>query len=238
MTDPQGSINCEAPEDLAKRLGLAFSDNLLLCRALTHRSYLNEHPEALEDNERLEFLGDAVLDFVVGRWLYNHFPEMNEGEMTRLRAALVKTEQLAEFAIQLDIGPAIRLGRGEGENGGRTRLPMLCAVFEALVGGLCLDAGIDAVEAFVEPLLDEAAEAILAENEDQDPKSQLQERAQSQGYEAPLYMTIEENGPDHEKTFTVEAIIGGNVYGRGSGRSKQVAAKAAAREALKKFHAK
>jgi ribonuclease-3 len=111
--EEQGTQVLESPQVLSERLGLQFSDYLLLCRALTHRSYLNEHPEAIEDNERLEFLGDAVLDFLVGAWLYNRFPEMAEGQLTRLRSALVRTEQLASFSIQIGLGAPMRLGRGE-----------------------------------------------------------------------------------------------------------------------------
>ena len=112
MGNQDEPVNRETPQELASRLGLQFNDWLLLGRSLTHRSYLNEHPEALEDNERLEFLGDAVLDFVVGAWLYNRYPEMPEGDLTRMRSALVHTEQLAEFAKQINLGNAMRLGRG------------------------------------------------------------------------------------------------------------------------------
>ena len=136
----------ESPQDFARRLGLPFADNLLLSRALTHRSYINEHPDALEDNERLEFLGDAVLDFLVGAWLYNRFPEMAEGELTRMRSALVRTDQLAEFARQIDLGLALRLGRGELGGGGRERQAVLCAGFEALIGALYLNSGVSAVQ--------------------------------------------------------------------------------------------
>ncbi len=129
----------ESPQDLAQRLGLKFKDLLLLSRALTHRSYLNEHPEALEDNERLEFLGDAVLDFVVGAWLYNQFPEMPEGDLTRLRSALVYTDQLAIFARDIQLGKAMRLGRGEVQAGGKERTPLLCDTFEAVIGAIFLD---------------------------------------------------------------------------------------------------
>ena len=132
------------PSELAKRLDLVFTNQALLTRALTHRSYLNEHPETLEDNERLEFLGDAVLDFLSGAWLYNHYPEMSEGELTRMRSALVRTEQLAEFARSLSLGDALRLGRGEIVGKGRERDLLLCATFEALVGALYLDQGIEA----------------------------------------------------------------------------------------------
>lgn len=225
----------ELPHDLARRLNLPFRDSMLLSRALTHRSYLNEHPEALEDNERLEFLGDAVLDFMVGAWLYNHFPEMPEGDLTRMRSALVHTEQLAEFARQLNLGGAMRLGRGEIQAGGRARSGLLCDTFEALVAALYLHAGLDAVVHFLEPLLESASEEILLLRKNEDPKSKLQEWAQSQGYPAPQYVTRGATGPDHEKTFDVSVIIKGSVYGSGKGHSKQIAAKAAAVDALEQL---
>jgi len=227
------NVTQETPEQLAKRLRLPFKDWLLLGRALTHRSYLNEHPEALEDNERLEFLGDAVLDFVVGAWLYNHFPEMPEGDLTRMRSALVHTEQLAEFARRLNLGQALRLGRGEVQGGGRFRSALLCDTFEAVIGALYLDSGIQAVTDFISPLLEEASEEILINHKNEDPKSLLQEWAQAQGFPAPQYHTRNASGPDHAKVFEVEVQMNGKVYGSGSGHSKQAAAKAAAQEALK-----
>lgn len=222
----------ETPQEFAQRLGLPFDDYLLLSRALTHRSYLNEHSEALEDNERLEFLGDAVLDFLVGAWLYNHFPEMAEGELTRLRSALVRTEQLADFAKDIKLGDVMRLGRGETEGGGRERPALLCGTFEALVGALFLNSGFGAVREFIEPLLDKAAHQILSARKDQDPKSLLQEWVQSQGYGPPVYRTVKASGPEHAKIFEVEVAVNSQVYGRGSGHSKQSAAKSAARAAL------
>ncbi|NTW44050.1 MAG: ribonuclease III, partial [Anaerolineaceae bacterium] len=139
MKNDSQASKLESPQELAERLSLQIGDWLLLSRALTHRSYLNEHPEALEDNERLEFLGDAVLDFVVGAWLYHRYPEMPEGDLTRMRSALVHTEQLAEFAVKIDLGRSMRLGRGEAQAGGRTRPALLCDTFEALIGALYLD---------------------------------------------------------------------------------------------------
>ncbi len=130
---------------------MPFKNWLLLSRALTHRSYLNEHTDALEDNERLEFLGDAVMDFIVGAWLYNRYPEMAEGDLTRMRSALVHTERFAEFARELDLGQAMRLGRGESQGGGRERDALLCDTFEAMIGALYLDCGIDAVKKFTAP---------------------------------------------------------------------------------------
>jgi ribonuclease III len=227
--DKQGVVS---PQQVSKQLGLQFNNIQLLIRALTHRSYLNEHPEVLEDNERLEFLGDAVLDFLVGAWLYNRFPEMPEGYLTRLRSAIVRTEQLARFAREMDLGEYMRLGRGENEGGGREKPGLLCATFEALVGALYLDQGIDAVQKFIAPLLEVAARQILASQRDKDPKSLLQEWAQSQGYGTPLYRLVSAHGPDHAKIFEVEVIINDAKYGEGIGRSKQVATKAAARAAL------
>ncbi len=228
----QGDLLRESLQDFALQVNLPFSDYLLLSRALTHRSYLNEHPEALEDNERLEFLGDAVLDFLVGAWLYNHFPEMAEGELTRLRSALVRTEQLADFAEQIDLGAVMRLGRGEDEGGGRKRPALLCGTFEALVGALYLDAGMEAVQSFIEPYLEAGVVEILAERRDRDPKSLLQEWVQSQGFGPPVYNTVSSSGPEHNKTFEVEVYVSGKPFGRGHGHSKQAAAKAAAHQAL------
>lgn len=230
--EEQGTEVLESPQALAQRLGLQFSDYLLLSRALTHRSYINEHPEAIEDNERLEFLGDAVLDFLVGAWLYNRFPEMAEGQLTRLRSALVRTERLAVFGNQISLGAAMRLGRGEAESGGRKRQALLCATFEALVGALYLDGGIQAVQIFIQPFLETVADQILASGKTQDPKSQLQEWVQSEGKNAPTYRTISAQGPDHAKIFEVEVLVNGLKYGHGIGHSKQAAAKAAAREAM------
>lgn len=222
----------ESPAQLARRLGLHFSNNLLLNRALTHRSYLNEHNEALEDNERLEFLGDAVLDFIVGAWLYNRYPEMPEGDLTRMRSSLVYTEQLANFARKIGLGWAMRLGRGETQAGGRERPALLCDTYEALIGAIYLDKGIDAVITFISPMLEEAAEEILANHGIEDPKSLFQEWAQSQGYQTPYYVTRGAVGPDHSKIFEVDVVTDNQVYGTGSGPSKQSAAKAAARDAL------
>jgi ribonuclease-3 len=232
MKRENNAPDIESPQDLAKRLGLKITDWLLLSRALTHRSFLNEHPEALEDNERLEFLGDAVLDFVVGSWLYHHFPEMPEGDLTRMRSALVHTEQLAVFAMNIHLGKALRLGRGEAQAGGRSRPALLCDTFEALIGAIYLDGGISAVSEFIEPLLIEASEDILLNHKNEDPKSLFQEWAQSQGYMAPLYVTKNSFGPDHSKIFEVEVLLNGEPFGRGEGPSKQAAAKLAAQAAL------
>lgn len=226
----------ENPQDLNKRLKLDFSNILLLSRALTHRSYLNEHVEALEDNERLEFLGDAVLDFIVGAWLYHRYPEMPEGDLTRMRSALVHTEQLAEFARQIHLGSAMRLGRGESQGGGRDRSALLCDTFEAVIGAIFIEKGIEGVRNFISPLLEEASEYILLNRKNEDPKSLFQEWAQSQGHSAPRYVTRSATGPDHSKIFEVDVEVNGESFGTGKGHSKQAAAKAAAQDALRKLN--
>ncbi len=230
MTTLSESRDFESASDLSRRLGLPFSNLALLTRALTHRSYVNENPDSLEDNERLEFLGDAVLDFVVGAWVYHRFPEMPEGELTKIRSAIVRNEQLAMFARHLRLGDALRLGRGEFASGGRERDGLLGSLFEALIGALYLDAGLSAVEAFVDPLLEESQEFVLYEIHD--PKSRLQEWAQSEKLGTPQYVTVGSSGPDHAKVFEVEVRIQGLTYGRGHGSSKQVAARIAAQTAL------
>ncbi len=223
----------ESSAELAARLGLVLTNLSLLTRALTHRSYLNENPDALEDNERLEFLGDAVLGFLVGAWVYHHCPEMHEGDLTKVRSALVRNEQLAEFARHLDLGRAMRMGRGESASGGRNRDNLLGSTFEAVVGALYLDQGVTAVEQFMEPLLDSAKERIIQRSEIYDPKSRLQEWAQAEKLGTPQYMTVSSSGPDHAKIFEIEVRVKGTAYGRGKGPSKQVAEQIAAQTALK-----
>lgn len=231
-TQLNSQAETESAADLATRLGLKFSNLHLMVRALTHRSYVNENPQAIEDNERMEFLGDAVLDFVVGAWVYNHFPEMQEGDLTRMRSALVRTDTLADFARLLDLGSALRLGRGELASGGRQRDNLLCATFEALIGALYLEAGIPAVGEFMEPLLAGASIDVIGQVERYDPKSTLQEWAQSNKLGTPRYVTIDSSGPDHAKVFTVEVQVDGKIYGQGAGSSKQTAAQMAAHAAL------
>ncbi len=231
MQPSQGSP-FESPAEFAKRNSLPFKDISLLSRGLTHRSYLNENTDAIEDNERLEYLGDAVLDFLVAAWLYNRFPEMPEGDLTSFRAALVGTPQLAVFARQWGVGQAMRLGRGEDDGGGRKRDRLLCGTFEAIIGALYLDSGLEAVIALVHPILGPAVDQIVAKRQDQDPKSRLQEWSQSHGLGVPHYHQVSVSGPDHDRTFEFEVTINGTAYGRGPGSSKHVASKAAARNSL------
>jgi len=221
----------ESASELSRRLNLPFSNLSLLTRALTHRSYVNENPNSLQDNERLEFLGDAVLDFIVGAWVYNRFPEMPEGDLTKMRSAIVRNDQLAVFARHLKLGDALRLGRGEFNTGGSHRDGLLGSTFEAVIGAIYLDAGLGAVEAFVNPLLEDARDSVLTKIHD--PKSLLQEWAQSQKMSAPRYHTVNMTGPDHAKEFEVEVMIDERVVGKGHGSSKHTAQHAAAANAMK-----
>ncbi len=232
MKDVPSGVREESPASLVQRLNLPITNLLLLARALTHRSYINEHPEAVEDNERLEFLGDAVLDFLSGAWLYNHFPEKSEGDLTRLRAVLVCTEQLADFARKISLGHALRLGHGEDQAGGRNKDVLLCAAFEAIVGALYLDNHINAVQEFFYPMLEEVIPGILLQESAHDPKSRLQEWSQAQKLGTPQYFLIQTSGPDHQRVFEIEVKINGKLYGKGSGTSKQAAARLAAQSAL------
>ncbi len=221
---------------LEQQLGFVFHDKSLLQRALTHRSYLNEHPEfLLEDNERLEFLGDAVLDFVIGAYLYHRFPELREGPLTSLRSVLVRRDTLARFARHLELGRYMLMGHGEAESGGRHRSATLCASFEALVGALYLDQGLDSIQDLMEPLIVPEITRTLQARLDKDAKSRLQELAQARMQRTPRYTTVSESGPDHAKEFVVEVSIGGEVFGRGKGASKQLAAQAAAGAALEQL---
>jgi ribonuclease III len=225
-------------EDFESVLGFTFHDKSLLTRALTHRSYLNENPDLpYLDNERLEFLGDAILDFVAAEYLYQHFPEMSEGDLTSLRAALVKGESLARFAVDLGLPPYLLMSRGEDAAGGRTRAPLLAGAFEALIGALYLDQGFDAARELVLRFVAPAAEQVHRERLDRDAKSMLQELSQGHLQVTPQYRLVETRGPDHAKEFTIEVVLKDKVYGSGVGRNKQTAEQEAARVALEVLRA-
>jgi ribonuclease-3 len=213
-----------------------FQNASLLQRALTHTSFINEHAGETneEDNERLEFLGDAVLDFIAGAWLFDKFPDLGEGKLTTLRAALVRVETLASFARQIDLSDKLRLGKGELDTGGRNRNNILGDAFEAVIGAIYLDQGIDAARAFVLPFLEQTTPNIVEANADRDPKSKLQEWSQGTLGITPRYKLVGTEGPDHAKIFTVEVRLGEQVVAQGSGTSKQMAEQVAAREALEK----
>ncbi len=219
--------------DIESIVGFTFNDKSLLTRALTHRSYLNENPDLpYLDNERLEFLGDAILDFVAAEYLYHRYPEMNEGDLTSLRAALVKGETLARFAQEMGLPSHLLMSHGEDLAGGRTRSPLLAGAFEAIVGALYLDQGMQAARDFVLRFITSEAERIHQQRLDRDAKSLLQELSQGHLQATPQYRLVETHGPDHAKEFTLEVVLKGQVYGRGTGRSKQIAEQQAARVAL------
>jgi ribonuclease-3 len=226
------------PSDLEHRLGVVFQDKSLLQRALTHRSYINEHPDfPFEDNERLEFLGDAVIDFLSGEYLYHRFPELPEGPLTSLRSTLVRRETLACFAQDLELGQYLLMGYGEAESGGRERPTVLADAFEALAGAVYLDQGLDALQHVFQPFMEQKVADALRDEADKDPKSRLQELAQSHMHHTPRYLAVSESGPDHAKQFTVQVTVGSKVYGQGTGHSKQAAAQAAAQAALERIEA-
>ena len=228
-------IELAALTNLRKHLPENFSDIFMLTRALTHRSYMNENKDVLEDNERLEFLGDAILNFIVAEWLYNHYPEKQEGFLTKVRAALVHTQQLSAFARKIELGPAILVGRGEASTGGRDRDAILCDAFEALIAAMYLDTDIQTVKNFIVPLLETESSEILKSHAEEDVKSRLQEWAQAQGYASPIYVLVSESGPDHAKQFEVVALVNNRKIASGKGSSKQTAEKDAAVNSMKKL---
>jgi ribonuclease-3 len=220
-----------------KITGLEFSNPGLVVRALTHSSYTNETPGEDENYERLEFLGDAVLDYLAAYWLYQHFPELPEGDLTRMRSALVRTETLAAFAQQIGLNRILRIGKGERLTGGGERTTILCGVFEALIGAIALDKGVDATHAFLSPFFTRESERIFEDLASSDCKSLFQEKAQAMFGITPGYRVVEMSGPDHDKRYTIEVVVGEETYGVGTGNSKQAAAQDAARKALEKIEA-
>ena len=219
-------------------LGVSFNDPSLLERALVHRSYINENPGfALVSNERLEFLGDAVLGLVVAERLYQDFPHFTEGEMTKLRAALVCQDTLARIARTVRLGDYLYLGKGEEASGGRRKPANLARTLEAVIGAIFLDQGSTAASDFILRLFSKELEEVVSQGVGVDYKSQLQELIQAGGQPAPVYHVIESAGPDHDKRFTVEVRTGDIVLGKGSGKSKKAAETEAARSALERFSA-
>ena len=219
--------------DYASRvLGVKFKNLEMLVTALTHRSYLNEHRKtAQEHNERLEFLGDAVLEMVVTNHLYENYTEP-EGVLTNLRSALVRTESIAEAARKLGVDEYLRLSRGERQSAERAKEQIYANTFEAIVGAIYLDLGYEDAKAFIEKHLLHSLKTILKTGSWIDSKSKLQEEAQQIHGATPSYKVLSEEGPDHEKLFLVGVFIGGKMYGKGEGNSKQIAQQEAAAQAL------
>lgn len=216
------------------RIGHDFREKTLIERAFTHRSYLNENKAPnREHNERLEFLGDAVLELIVTEYLFKKYPDKDEGELTAVRAALVNTESIADAAIQLDMNEFLLLSRGESRDGnGRARRIILANAFEALIGALYLDAGYATAHDFISKNLFYKTEDIVAKRLWQDPKSRLQEMAQEKLGVTPGYELVSQSGPDHDKKFIVAVVLAGDRAGVGEGKSKQMAEQAAAEKTL------
>ena len=222
--------------EIEKIIGVTFKREDLIKTACTHRSYLNEHKSTVkEHNERLEFLGDAVLELVVTDFLYRKYPTKPEGELTSWRAALVKTESLAELADELNVGQFLLMSRGEAKSGGRTRMALLANMVEAIIGAVYLDQGYDAAAKFIEVNINSKLDNILKEGLHIDAKSHFQEVAQEKEGVTPHYEVIGEEGPDHDKTFEMAVYLNKKMWGKGKGNSKQTAQQAAATDALKKY---
>ena len=218
----------------AEKLGLSFKNLDLLVEALTHRSYLNEHPRSGNHNERLEFLGDAVLELAVTDFLFHRFPNKPEGDLTAYRAALVNTFSLAEEAERLGVNDMLLLSKGEKKDTGRARQIILANAFEAILGAIYLDQGFESAASFIATNLQPKIEKVLSERTWQDAKSHFQEAAQDKKGITPTYKTLAEEGPDHDKRFTVGVFLAADEIARGEGPSKQEAEQAAAQAALAK----
>ena len=220
-------------QDLEKKLNYVFHDRALLEEALNHSSYANEHRSAgLKSNERLEFLGDSVLGFVTAEFLFCQHPDAPEGDLTRIRAALVCEQSLYEVARRLDLGAYLKLGRGEEAGGGRERTSILADATEAVFAAVYLDGGIGAASALIHRLLLDAEKEEVLEERRRDYKTALQELVQRQADQVLSYHMVGEEGPDHDKTFLAEVRLNGAAIGTGSGHSKKEAEQAAARSAL------
>lgn len=223
---------------LQESLGVFFNNPSLLEQAIVHSSYINENPGfAPFANERLEFLGDAILGFIIAEKLYQEFPDLTEGELTKLRSALVRRDTLARIATAIKLGDYLYLGKGEEASGGRSKPANLAAALEAVIAAVFLDKGLAITRDFVLRLLSKELGKAIKPGMGRDYKSELQEFIQSRYHSTPVYRLVEATGPDHDRWFTVEVIVGGVVVGRGSGKSKKMAETEAARLALEQLSA-
>jgi ribonuclease-3 len=223
---------------LQKILGVTFNRPSLLEQALVHSSYINENPTYTSGhNERLEFFGDVVLDFIVAEKLYQEFPDLSEGKMTKLRASLVRRDTLARVARDIKLGDYLYMGKGEESSGGRNKTPNLAGALEAIIAAVYLDQGMAAAGNMVMGLLVEEWKKISRQNIYVDYKSKLQELVQSRFQMTPAYRLVSEEGPDHDKSFVVEVMVNAKVLGSGTGKSKKLAETEAARLALERLGA-
>ncbi|MCX6804898.1 MAG: ribonuclease III [Patescibacteria group bacterium] len=229
-------FNKEQVEAIIK---VKFKSDDLIKTAFTHRSYVNEHRSTVKHhNERLEFLGDAVLELVVTDFLFLKFLDKPEGELTSWRAALVKTESLADLAETLDIGKFLLMSRGEAKSGGRTRMALLANLVEAIIGAIYLDQGYDEAAKFIDVNINSKLDGILASGAHIDAKSHFQEISQEREGTTPHYEVVSESGPDHDKIFEMAVYLKDKIWGTGKGNSKQTAQQSAAQDALEKYEVK
>jgi ribonuclease-3 len=220
---------------LQSEIGVIFHDLSLLQQAFVHRSYLNENLDfGLGSNERLEFLGDAFLSLVIADFLFREFAGLSEGELTKLRSDLVRQDSLARLSASLGLGEYLFLGQGEEKGGGRKRSRNMACTLEALIGAAFVDQGFDVTKSLILRLFAPSITDMRQRGQASDHKSRLQELIQAERQERPTYRLVEAVGPDHDKTFWVEVMVGGEVLGRGSGKSKQAAEKDAAKQAIEK----
>lgn len=222
-------------EELQTTIGITFNSVELLKRAFVHRSHLNEAKNMRTSNERLEFLGDSVLSFLTSHFLYEQYPDFPEGTLTNIRSSLVKTNSLAQAAKELNLGDLLLLSHGEEASGGRLNSSLLADCFEALLGAMYLDQGIDTVRTFLTKYLLYKAKDIVEQKSYVDYKSLLQEIIQQESRISPTYQVVKSEGPDHAKTFWIQVVANGTILGAGSGKSKQEAEQAAASFALEKM---
>jgi ribonuclease-3 len=221
--------------DIEKILNIKIKNPSIIKNAFIHKSYLNEINDKINSNERLEFLGDSVLSYLVSNYLYDKFPELEEGSLTNLRASLVKTSTLATISKELKLGDYLFLSKGEEESGGRNNTSILADVFESFLGAIYLDQGIGIVKKILKKYLYTMLDKIIKEKLYKDPKSTLQEKVQTTIKSPPIYKLLEQSGPDHSKNFKIGVYVQNKLYGIGYGKNKHQAETEAAKNALEKW---
>lgn len=213
-----------------------FKNQDLFNQAFTHRSFLNETKEIISSNERLEFLGDSIISFVISKHLFNTYPQFNEGILTNIRSLLVNTKSLAKIAKELEFGNYLKLSRGEDESKGRQNQSLLADCFEAFIGAFFIDSGIEKTEEFLKEIFVIKAQEIAKGNSFKDPKSLLQEQVQAKKHNSPMYKVLKEVGPAHSRNFTIGVYVAGKLISEGVGKSKREAEENAAQKALEYLH--
>lgn len=232
---PLRIISADELNELQRHLGIDFKDTNLLVQALTHKSFSHENEEHPKHNERLEFLGDSVLGLVINDYLYNSYPDLREGDLAKIKSVLVSEATLSSISKSLKLGEHIQLGKGEQLSGGRERKALLEDVFEALVGAVYLDQGIDRARKFILKVFYGKFEMIKEEGFFVDYKTIFQEKVQKKKRTTPNYEIVKEEGPNHNRIFYVNAVVDGEVYGQGSGKTKKEAEQNAAHKAISSF---